>query len=173
MYVYVSVCMWLCVCECEYVCMYEACDTLLHRIFWHFDIWDFDTRNGFSGREGGSWRTTEVFKKDAYRLSTSLFGHFFATHPLFSLFCTSASKYRQPVKALNENNILVSKIAPTHTRTHQTEQKMIKQLERRRYYIIKKLTAMKSLTSSIDFRNDAKAKLSNKFLNSFSKCIWT
>ena len=44
---------------------------------------------------------------------------------------------------------------------------MIKQLERRRYYIIKKLTAMKSLTSSIDFRSGAKAKLSNKFLNSF------
>lgn len=41
---------------------------------------------------------------------------------------------------------------------------MIKQLERRRYYIIKKLTAMKSLTSSIDFRSGAKAKLSNKFL---------
>lgn len=44
---------------------------------------------------------------------------------------------------------------------------MIKQLERRRYYIIKKLTAMKSLTSSIDSRSGAKAKLSNKFLNSF------
>ena len=44
---------------------------------------------------------------------------------------------------------------------------MIKQLKRKRYYIIKKLTAMKSLTSSIDFRSGSKAKLSNKFLNSF------
>lgn len=44
---------------------------------------------------------------------------------------------------------------------------MIKQLERRRYYIIKKLTAMKSLTSFIDFRNAAKAKVSNKFLDYF------
>lgn len=126
MYVYISVCMWVCVCECEYVCMYEACDTLLHRIFWHFDIWDFDTRNGFSGRERGSWRTAEVFKKIRTGSPPLSSGHFFATRPLYSLFCTSASKSRQPVEALNENSILVSKIAPTHTRTHPTKQEMIK-----------------------------------------------
>ena len=39
---------------------------------------------------------------------------------------TSASKPQQPVEALNENNVLVGKISPTHTKTHPTKQEMIK-----------------------------------------------
>ena len=128
MYVYISVCMWVCMCECEYVCMYEGCDTILHRIFWHFDILTFEilTRGTVFLEEsevvGGLLRYLKKMRTCSPLLSS---GHFFATRPLYSLFCTSASKSRQPVEALNENSILVSKIAPTHTRTHPTKQEMI------------------------------------------------
>lgn len=48
----------------------QACETLLHRIFWRFDISHFDTKNGFS--ESG-WGIT-----DAYRLSPSFLPLIFA-----------------------------------------------------------------------------------------------
>ena len=43
----------------EYNKTCRACETLLHCTFWRFDIWHFDTRNGFSE----SRRIFEVFEK--------------------------------------------------------------------------------------------------------------
>ena len=46
----------------------------IYRIFWRFEIWHFDTTNGFSGSG----------RKDAKRLPPSLFPPFFALSPFHS-----------------------------------------------------------------------------------------
>ena len=55
----------------------RACETLLHRTFRRFDIWNFVTRNGFS-RSGRIW----VFEKMVTGCPPSFFQPFFA-HSLF------------------------------------------------------------------------------------------
>ena len=126
-------CMYMSVYVCDYVCVNVSMFVCMKRVtpsyIAYFDILTFEilTRGTVFLEEsevvGGLLRYLKKMRTCSPLLSS---GHFFATRPLFSLFCTSASKSRQPVEALNENSILVSKIAPTHTRTHPTKQEMIK-----------------------------------------------
>ena len=126
-------CMYISVYVCEYVSvnvsMFVCMKGVTPSYIAYFDILTFEilTRGTVFLEEsevvGGLLRYLKKMRTCSPLLSS---GHFFATRPLYSLFCTSASKSRQPVEALNENSILVSKIAPTHTRTHPTKQEMIK-----------------------------------------------
>ena len=119
-------CMYMPVYVCDYVCVNVSMFVCMKRVtpsyIAYFDILTFEilTRGTVFLEEsevvGGLLRYLKKMRTGSPLLSSAI----------FSLFCTSASKYRQPVEALNEKNILVSKIAPTHTRTHPTEQEMIK-----------------------------------------------
>ena len=76
-------------CKHRFQFVFPVNQTLLHRTFWRFDIWHFDSRNGF-------WESRRIFEVFEKMLSGSplLFSHRFppvrylTTRSLVSLVCT-------------------------------------------------------------------------------------
>ena len=103
---------------CQILQTCRACETLLHRTFRRFDIWNFVTRNGFS-RSGCIW-VFEKMVKGCLLLSSYLFSpiRYFTACWLFFLVLTDPKSGT----GLGLTSLLVLKVVFFFMLQHQTGQ---------------------------------------------------